>query len=237
MRKGGGRVSEETMEPRTFEDLWLMRETSKEWFDGQLRYENVRNGADPEVGMVDSMSWHVAPSSDRVRVYRNTHIIEEVRQNGHSLSLRTKSETLASYDTMEAFRASEWWDLTMEKFAGGDADASWLRTIELDGEEVDADPIWIGYGPDVTMSVEVGNRYRDWLGNNRQGKGHKTLDVRVDRLSGEFWLKCGEHEVEGTVEEIEKAVVLVERLRRLGIEVGSDEIRVPLAEEGDESGY
>ena len=38
------------MEPQTFEDLWLMRETSKEWFDGQLRYENVRNGADPEVG-------------------------------------------------------------------------------------------------------------------------------------------------------------------------------------------
>ena len=29
-------MSEETMEPRTFEDLWLMRETSKEWFDGQL---------------------------------------------------------------------------------------------------------------------------------------------------------------------------------------------------------
>lgn len=25
------------MEPRTFEDLWLMRETSEEWFDGQLR--------------------------------------------------------------------------------------------------------------------------------------------------------------------------------------------------------
>ena len=122
-------MSEETMEPRTFEDLWLMRETSKEWFDGQLRYENVRKGADPEVGMVDSMSWHVVPFSDRVNVELHTHVIEEVRQNGHSMSLRTKLETLASYDTMEAFRASEWWDLTMERFAGGDADASWLRTV------------------------------------------------------------------------------------------------------------
>ena len=94
------------MEPRTFEDLWLMRETSKEWFDGQLRYENVRNGADPEVGMVDSMSWHVLPFQDRVNVELHTHVIEEVRQNGYSMSLRTKSETLASYDTMEAFRDS-----------------------------------------------------------------------------------------------------------------------------------
>lgn len=31
-------MSDETREPQTFEDLWLMRETSKEWFDGlQLR--------------------------------------------------------------------------------------------------------------------------------------------------------------------------------------------------------
>lgn len=27
-------------EPETFEDLWLMRETSSVWFDGQLRYED-----------------------------------------------------------------------------------------------------------------------------------------------------------------------------------------------------
>ena len=224
------------MEPRTFEDLWLMRETSKEWFNGQLRYENIRKGAAPEVGMVDSMSWHVVPSSDRVRVYRNTHVIEEVRQNGHSLSLRTKSETLASYDTMDAFRASEWWDLTMERFAGGDADASWLRSVELDGEDVRVDSTWIGYGPSVTVSMEVGNRYRDWLGNNRQGKGHGTLDVRVERMSGELWLCYDGHEVEGTVEEIEAAMTLVERLRDLGVKVGDESIKVPLPKANEEAG-
>lgn len=227
-------MSEETMEPRTFEDLWLMRKTSKEWFDGQLRYENVRNGADPEVGMVDSMSWHVAPSSDRVRVYRDTHVIEEIRQNGYSMSLRTKSETLASYDTMEAFRDSEWWGPTMEKFAGGDADASWLRSVELDGEEVGVEPTWVGYGPDVTLSVEVGRQYRDWLGNTRQGKGHKTLDVRVERMSGDLYLCHDGHEVEGTVEEIEVAMTLMDRLKSLGVEVGDETITVPLRKGDDE---
>ena len=29
-------MSEETKEPKTFEDLWLMRETSNAWFNGQL---------------------------------------------------------------------------------------------------------------------------------------------------------------------------------------------------------
>ena len=228
-------MNEGTMEPRTFEDLWLMRKTSNEWFDGQLRYENVRNGADPEVGMVDSVSWHILPFQDRVNVELRTHVIEEVRQNGHSMSLRTKSETLASYDTMEAFRASEWWGLTMEKFAGGDADASWLRTVDLEGEEVDADPIWIGYGPSTCLDMKVGRQYRDWLGNTRQDKGHDTLSIRVERMSGELWLRCGGHEVEGTVEEIEEAMTLMDRLKSLGVEVGDETITVPLPKrEGDE---
>lgn len=225
-------MSEETKEPKTFEDLWLMRETSNAWFDGQLRYEDVRKGAEPEVGAVDSVSWHVAPTSDRVRVYRNTHVICEV-QGGNSFSCRVEGETVAEYRSMEKFRDSEWWDLTMEKLAGGDVDASWLRTVELDGEEAETDPAWIGYGPSTSVEMEVGSQYRDWLGNTRQNKGHDTLSIRVERMSGELWLRCGEHEVEGTVEEIERAVTLVGRLRRLGIEVGHTEIRVPIAEEGD----
>ena len=229
-------MSEEAKEPKTFEDLWLMRKTSNAWFDGQLRYEDVRKGADPEVGAVDSVSWHVAPTSDRVRVYRNTHVICEV-QGGKSLSLRIESETVAEYRSMEAFRDSEWWDLTMEKLAGGDVDASWLRTVELDGEEIaDGEPQWVCYGPSTSVEMEVGSQYRDWLGNTRQGKGHDTLSIRVERMSGELWMRCGEHEVEGTVEEIEEAMALVGRLRRLGIEVGHAEIRVPIAGEGDEDG-
>lgn len=226
-------MSEETTEPKTFEDLWLTRETSNEWFNGQLSYEDVRKGADPEVGMVDSVSWHVAPTSDRVRVYRNTHVICEVR-GSRSLSCRAKRETVAEYRSMEEFRASEWWDLTMEKLAGGDVDASWLRTVELDGEEVDADPIWIGYGPSTSVEMEVGSQYRDCLGNTRQDRGHSTLSIRVERMSGELWLRCGEHEVEGTVEEIAGAMMFADRLRRIGVEVEDESITVPLRKGDDE---
>lgn len=229
-------MSDETREPQTFEDLWLMRATSNEWFDGQVRYKNVRNGSNPEVGAVDSVSWHVVPSSERVHIIKNTHVISEVSANGHSFSCRVESETVAEYHSMDEFRDSEWWDLTMGKFAGGDADASWLRSVELDGEEVGVGPTWVGYGPNVTLSVEVGRQYRDWLGNNRQGKGHGTLDVMVDRMSGTLSLFLDGHEVEGTVEEIAGAMALVGRLRRLGIEVGHTEIRVPIAGEGDEGG-
>jgi hypothetical protein len=228
-------MSEGTMEPRTFEDLWLMRETSKEWFDGQLRYENVRKGAAPEVGAVDSVSWHVVPTSSSVRVYKSTHVICDVRMNGNSFSCNVKNDTVAEYQSMAEFRDSEWWDLTMERFAGGDADASWLRSVELDGEEVGVEPTWVGYGPDVTLSVEVGRQYRDWLGNNRQDKGHGTLDVRVDRMSGTLSLYLDGHEVNGTVEEIEAAMTLIERLADLGVEVGDGTITVPLPKSESEA--
>lgn len=202
------------MEPRTFEDLWLMRETSNAWFDGQLSYEDVRKGADPEVGMVDGVSLHVVPLSDRVRVCRNTHMICEV-QGGNSFSCRIEGETVAEYRSMEAFRDSEWWDLTMEKLAGGDVDASWLRTVELDGEEAEADPAWIGYGPSTWVEMEVGSQYRDWMGNVRQDRGHDTLSIRVERMSGELYLCHDGHVAEGTVKEIEEAMTLVERLLQL----------------------
>mgnify|MGYP006928743053 CR=1 FL=1 len=68
----------------------------------------------------------------------------------------------------------------------------------------------------------------DRLGNTRQGKGHDTLSIRAERMSGELWLRCGEHEVEGTVEEIEAAMALMERLSDLGVEVGDWAITVPL---------
>ena len=229
-------MSEETTEPRTFADLWLMRETSNAWFDGQVRYENVRKSADPEVGAVDSVSWRVVPSSACVRVRKDTHVICDVR-GSRSLSCRIEGETVAEYRSMEEFRASEWWGPTMEKFAGGDADASWLRAVDLDGEEIaDGEPQWIGYGPSTSVEMGVGSQYRDWLGNTRQDKGHDTLSIRVERMSGELWLRCGEHEVEGTVEEIAEAVALRERLKRIGIEVGYSEIRVPIAEEGERDG-
>ena len=226
-------MSEETKEPKTFEDLWLMLETSGAWFDGQLRYEDVRKGADPEVGAVDGVSWHVAPSSDRVRVCRNTYTICEVH-GGNSFSCRAERETVAEYRSMEEFRASEWWGLTMEKLAGGDVDASWLRTVELDDEEVEAGPAWIGYGPSARVEMEVGNQYRDWLGNTRQNAGHDTLSIRVERMSGELWLRCGEHEVEGTVKEIAEAMMFADRLRRIGVEVEDESITVPLRKGDDE---
>lgn len=228
-------MSDCTNYPKTFEDLWFMCETSNAWFDGQLRYENIRKGADPEVGAVDSVSWHVAPSSDHVRVYRNTHVICEVR-GSRSFSCRIEGETVAEYRSMVEFRASEWWDLTMEKIAGGDVDASWLHAVDLDGEKiVDEEQLWIGYGPSTIVEMEVGRQFRDWLGNTRQDKGHDTLSIRVERMSGELWLRCGEHEVEGTVEEIARAMMLMERLESLGVEVGDETITVPLPKSESEA--
>ena len=74
---------------------------------------------------------------------------------------------------MAEFRTSEWWGPAMDRFAGGDADASWLHTADVDGEEIpDVESQWIGYSPSTYVEMEVGSQYRDWLDNTRQDGGH-----------------------------------------------------------------
>lgn len=70
----------EKREPATFEDLWLMRETSSGWFDGEIKCENVLGDDTPEVGATESITWHVQPSFDHVDIAMCTHIIDEVGQ-------------------------------------------------------------------------------------------------------------------------------------------------------------
>ena len=226
--------NDKTIEPKTFDDLWLMLETSQEWFDGQLRFENVRNGADPEVGMVADMSWNVDVSPGKVKIFKKTYVVSDVQPGGHSFSCRVEMEIVAEYHSMQDFRDSEWWDLTMEKLSWGDTDASWLRTVDIDGDTVEIEPAWIGYGPSFTVSMEVGSRHRDWLGNNRQSNGHKTLEMTVDRMSGELFIQCDGHTVEGTVEDIEKAMMFADRLRGIGVEIGDEAITIPLRKGDDE---
>lgn len=48
---------------------WYKRPWSRDAMQSlgeMVMYEDVRKGDDPEVGMVDSVSWHVVLTSDRV---------------------------------------------------------------------------------------------------------------------------------------------------------------------------
>ena len=223
------RMEDTTTFPETFEDLWLMRETSNGWFDGSVKYENIRCDATPEVGMVDSKSWNVVPYSNCVYINLVTKTIDKVSKSGNSLSLSCKTESVAKYETMEKFRESEWWSLAMKKFVDGDTDASWLDSVSVDDKEfINDERSWIAYGPVTTISMEVGRYYTDWLNNRRQKNGHDTLSIEVDRMSGSMHISCGYYDVCGTVKEINQAVQLFNRLKELGVAVGDDHISIPI---------
>lgn len=224
------------MEPMTLEDLRPMRETSEERFDGQPRHENVRKGAAPEAGAIGSASRHVVPTPCRARAQKSTHVICDVKVNGNSSSRDVKNETAAECRSMAEFRAGERREPTMEGSAGGDADASRLRPLEPDGEDVRAEPTRTGHGPGITASVKAGRRYRDRLGDTRQGKGRGTPDARVGRMSGDLYPCRDGHVAEGTVKETEEAMTPAERLRDLGIKVGDESMKAPPPKTDEEAG-
>lgn len=222
-------TNEENSYPKTFQDLWFMRETSNAWFNGEIKRENVRGDSPPKVGMIDSKSWHVVPTTDSVEIELRTHIISDVSSNGQSISCKIKCETIAEYNTIEEFRDSEWWDLAMKKFANGDADASWLNFVEINEKKIFDDNCgWIAYSPSTFISMEIARPYCDWLNNQRYKKGHDTLEINVDRMSGEINLSYKEYNIAGTVEEIAQALKLANKLKELKISLNDDRISIPI---------
>lgn len=222
-------TNEENSYPKTFQDLWFMRETSDAWFNGEIKRENVRGNNPPKVGMIDSKTWHVVPTTDSVEISLYTHIISDVSSDGKSISCKIKCETIAEYDTIEEFRNSEWWDLAMKKFTNGDADASWLNFVEINENKIFDDNCgWIAYSPSTFISMEIARPYCDWLNNHRYKKGHDTLEINVDRMSGEINFSYKEYNVAGTVEEIAQALKLANRLKELKISLDDDHISIPI---------
>lgn len=222
-------TNEENSYPKTFQDLWFMRETSDAWFNGEIKREDVRGNNPPKVGMIDNKTWHVIPTTDSVEIRLFTHIILDVSSDGNSMSFKIESETIVEYNTIEEFCNSEWWDLAMKKFANGDADASWLNFVEINEKKIFDDECgWIAYSPSTFVSMEIGRTYRDWLNNHRYEKGHDTLGINVDRMSGEINLLYKEYNIAGTVEEIAQALELANKLKELKISLDDDHISIPI---------
>lgn len=220
---------QEDIYPKTFQDLWFMRETSNGWFNGQIKYENVRGNNPPEAGVIDSKTWHVIPYISGVEIQLFTHIISDVSSNGQTMSFRIECETIDEYNSMEEFRNSKWWNLTMEEFANGDVDASWLNFIHVNEKKIfDNDCGWIAYSPSTLISMEIARTYHDWLNNYRYEKGHDTLDINVDRISGEINLLYKEYNIASTVEEIAQALKLANKLKELKISLDDDHISIPI---------
>ena len=206
-----------------------MRETSDGWFNGEIKRENTCGNNSPKVGMIDSKTWHVVPTTDSVEIRLFTHTISDVSSDRKSMSFKIESKTIAEYNTIEEFRDSEWWDLAMKKFANGDADASWLNFVEINEKKIFDDECgWIAYSPRTFISMEIARSYRDWLNNHRYKKGHDTLGINVDRMSGEINLLYKEYNVVGTIEEIAQALELANRLKELKISLDDDYISIPI---------
>ena len=87
---------------------------------------------------------------------------------------------------------------------------------------------WIAYSPSTFISMEIGRSYRDWLNNYRYKKGHDTLNINVDRMSGEINLSYKEYNLAGTVEEIAQALKLANKLKELKISLDDDHISIPI---------
>lgn len=217
-------------EPENRADLYRMLETSNGWFDGQIEYEQVRDPhADYVVGEVDSESTHVSASPYNgcdVVVYRNRHVVSDVR-GPRSCSLDVQ-RIWTKRMTFDEFRASEWWEPTIEKFAGGSCDASeiFVRCDETDEGD--------GTGPDayVHISAQCERHYRDFLNNNRLAKGHDDVSLWLQG-NGDVGLTLNGKTYELDVNDLVECIEQARAFREFGVELDDGKLVVKLG--SDES--
>lgn len=213
-------------EPRTCADFERMVETSSNWFDGKITYENLAKGMPTPypVGCRYERRIRVHPHA-----YNGTVMVEEVetvvtKHNGDG-SWAAKHVTNWSREmAFDEFRASEFWEPAMAAFADGDADASAFAEYDAHCD-----------GADGFVSIEMERQYTDWLGNPRLAKEHDRFECHAD-MAGWLTLKCGRREYDGDARELFDLIDEALAFRERGIRLDGGELRVRVPEPADEDG-
>ena len=216
-------MSEKT-EPENRADLYRMLKTSSGWFDGQIDYVYLRGKSDPEVGMVDCESTHVAANPYQgcdVMVYREQHVITKVR-NDHSYSLTIK-QLWTKRMTFDEFRDSEWWSPTIEKFADGSCDASEIFVKCDETDECGG----VGSESYVHVTAQCEQHYHDYLNNSRLSKGFDRVSLWLQG-NGDMGVTLNGETYEITVEELVEYIEQARAFENAGVRLEDGKVTVKL---------
>jgi hypothetical protein len=202
-------------EPENCADLKRMMETSGGWFDGTIIYKNLRKDGEPyETGQKVSESIHVRVVAGCVDVFCCEGIVGEVKGPSRC-SIETR-ELWRKHMSFVEFRESEWWNPAMEKFAGGDCDASEIYARNMPDGMLEE---WAG------IEAHVEKHYRDWLGNSKMARGYHDVKIYLE-VSGELEIKLGKRSLCMEVEEIFDLVDKAREFEAAGIKIEDGELRV-----------
>lgn len=208
--------------PENKADLYRMLQTSNGWFNGQIDYESFSFPNDtPEVGMTYGESTHVSASpyhASDVEVYRQREVVSEVRGAG-SLSLDVQ-RVWTKKMTFDEFRASEWWEPTIKKFADGSCDASeiFVKCEETGG---------VGSDSYVCITAQCERHYQDFLNNGRVAKGFDSVELWLQG-NGDMGITLDGETYDVNVEELVEYIEQARAFENAGVTIEDDELTVKL---------
>ena len=217
-------------EPENRADLYRMLETSNGWFDGTIESRQLKEpGADYEIGMVDSESTHVSASPYQecdVMVYRQRHVVSELR-GPRSCSLDVQ-RVWTKEMTFDEFKASEWWEPTIKRFAKGSCDASEIY-VKCDESNEDGD---IGPNSYIHVTAQCEKHYRDWLGNPRLDKGFNIVSLWLQG-NGDMGFTLNGETYEFDVSELPGLIEKARAFDEAGVILEDGKLTVELRGEGE----
>lgn len=218
-------------EPRSIADLKRMIATSSGWFDGLLKSRRLlAEGEENEVGKATREEVKVRTGwlGDSMSVVCEQWVTSEIKDGScYSSTSRTLWEKPM---TFEEFRASEWWELAMEKFKDGSCDASEIYARHYYEDEEGEGPLSCAH---ITAQCE--RRYRDWLNNSRLAKGHDKVELWVQG-NGDAGFAFNGREYEFGVSELAEIIEKARAFDEAGVELHDGELSVKVGKGGGDGG-
>lgn len=218
-------------EPQNVYDLMLMAHTRKPAVcQNAISVRDFAPKPDGvQVGDIAAIYTLVEPHTNgTISVIDEAHIYCEVNERRTGGFIHTERTTVITYKTFDEFRASEWWDKTLEAWGSGCPDASWGDTIQVNGVDVATEGLH-GMWPSTDIDYLTLPHTLDWLGNPIYDQKPIAASIRIRPLEDtlELWRE-GAEIIETSYDEIREALALKERLDKLGITLDDDTITLPL---------
>ena len=162
-------------EPQTVRDVWYMLETSSRCV---LDREQITKPEDYAAGCVMERETRVYVPSRRSKViYVQTY--ENICRSHDAVTRATsyspQEVDKITYNSIEEFKASEYYEDFLRKYADGKVDSSWIDDAEISNED--------GY---ISVTCELGVTREDWLNKGRfkTSKRHEEASITINQING-----------------------------------------------------
>ena len=212
-----------TTEPKTVRDVWYMLETSSRCV---LDREQITEPEDYIAGCVMEKEIRVyVPSKSSKAIYVQTYenICHSHDAITHATSYSSQEVDRITYNSIEEFKASEYYEDFLRKYADGKTDSSWIDDMEINYED--------GL---ISVTGQLGVTREDWLNKGwfKTSKQHEEVYITVNQVNGVITIDTYLGDFDFVIEDLYEMMQMKQFMKDNHIVIDNNKLSISFDNEG-----